>query len=189
MKRTLSVLCFVLLLVLGCGGRQIVRLNFPERFEGLTQLVLASETTNVSFTEDVSKSLLAIFKSHASVRVQSSVTYDFYVDFQEDGYEAKLDKSKKILQFYAPPIRVKKPVINQSTVSYPETGLFVNEKAEAIKILENLTDRFVAEGETLLKQDKVFNMCSEKLEQHMLGLCKQFDYDVEQVEVYFHTEE
>ena len=186
--RHVFVILLTCILISACGGRQVVKLNFPEKFEGLTQLVLASETTNVSFTEDVSKSLLSIFKSHASVRVHSNVTYDFYVDFIEDDYDATLDKKERVLLFKAPPIRVKKPVINASTVSFPETGILVNEPQEAVRILETLTDNFIDEGLTLLDDPKVMAMCTEKLQDYMMGLCTEFGHKVERVDVTFQQE-
>lgn len=172
---TLSISC----------SRHVIKVTYPEKFEGMTQLILASQTATVSFTEDVSKSLLAIFKSHAQVKVVSSVTYDFYVDFQVDGYNARIDKKAKTLYFEAPPIRVKKPIINNSTVSYPETGILVDEDKEAVKILETLTDRFISEGLVLLKQEKVHKMCEEKLIQYLMGLSKELKHNIEMVEVTF----
>ena len=186
MKRILPFYT-IILLSLFCS-RHVVRVTYTEKFEGLTQLILASQTTTVTFTEDVSKRFLAIFKSHAKVRVQSSVTYDFYADFQKDVYSADYEKSKKILYFEAPPIRVKKPVINQSTVSFPETGLFVNENEEAVKILEVLTDRFIDEGMNLLKEKRIIDKCEEKLKEYLTGLCKELGYQVEKIEVSFRKE-
>jgi len=179
-----TVLLLLLLISFSCS-KHVIKITYPEKFEGLTQLILASQTTNVSFIEDVSKSLLAIFKSHAKVQVHSSVTYDFYLDFEKDGYDAEYVKSKKELRFFAPPISVKKPVINSSTVSYPETGILVNEDKEAIKILEHLTDRFIDEGEDLLKEDRIRLKCEEKLHAYLAGLCKEFDYEVETIKISF----
>ena len=181
-----KIILFSLLIitVTSCSTR-VVTVTYTEKFEGLTQLVLASQTTTVNFVEDVSKSLLAIFKSHAKVQVHSSVTFDFYLDFAQDEYKARLDKKDKILFFTAPPIRVKKPVINSSTVSYPETGILVNEDKEAIQILEHLTDRFIDEGEALLKEEHVIAMCEEKLSAYLIGLSKELDYDVKTVKITF----
>ena len=103
MRKTISLSLF---LALASCSRHMVHVTYPEKFEGLTQLVLASQTTTVSFVEDVSKSLLAIFRSHAQVKVVSSVTYDFYLDFEKDGYDTQLDRKNQILHFEAPPIRV-----------------------------------------------------------------------------------
>ena len=183
MKRIILLSAFLLLLV-SCSSR-VVTITYTEKFEGLTQLVLASQTTTVNFVEDVSKSLLAVFKSHAKVQVHSNVTFDFYLDFAEDGYKARLDKREKILYFTAPPIRVKKPVINSSTVSFPETGILVNEAKEAIKILEHLTDRFIDEGDALLQEPRIKAMCEEKLTEYLAGLSKELDYDVKTVIITF----
>ena len=184
MKKLLyaATACF---LFASCSPQKIVKITFPEKFEGQTQLVLASQTANVDFIEDVSKNVLGILKSNAKVKVTSNVTYDFYVDFLVDAYEATLDKKEKKLHFEAPPIRVKKPVINASTVSFPETGLFVNEPQEAVRILETLTENFIDEGLALLDDPKVMAMCTEKLAGYMLALCKEFDYNVETVDVAF----
>ncbi len=178
------LLC-LLVLLMSCSPQKLVQVTFTEKFEGQTQLVLASQTANVDFIQDISKSLLVFLKSNAKVKVTSNVTYDFYVDFLQDDYKATLDKSTKTLLFEAPAIRVKKPVINASTVSYPETGILVNEPQEAVSILETLTDEFIDEGEALLQDAKVKAMCTEKLQDYMLGLCEEFGYDVESVQVTF----
>jgi len=179
------VALFASLLAVTCSPQKIVKITFTEKFEGQTQLVLASQTANVDFTQDVSKSLLGILKSNAKVKVTSNVTFDFYIDFLADSYNATLDKKEKILHFEAPPIRVKKPVINASTVSFPETGILVNEPQEAVRILETLTDNFIGEGLALLQDPKVMAMCTEKLQDYMLGLSKEFGYDVDSVVVTF----
>ncbi|MBN1479520.1 hypothetical protein EH223_16500 [candidate division KSB1 bacterium] len=183
MKRMLF--CIALVLLVSCSPTRIVKISFTEKFEGQTQLILASQTTNINFIEEVSKSVLGILKSDAKVKVTSNVTYDFYVDFMNDGYDATLDKKEKILYFSAPPIRVKKPVINASSVSFPETGILVNEPQEAVRILETLTDNFIDEGLALLQEPKVMAMCTEKLQDYMLGLCTEFGYTVERVDVTF----
>ena len=186
-----KMICAVLasLLFFSCSPQKIVKVTFTEKFEGQTQLVLATQTANVDFTQDVSKSLLGILKSNAKVKVTSNVAYDFYIDFQADSYDATLDKKDKILNFEAPPIRVKKPVINASTVSFPETGILVNEPQEAVRILETLTDNFIGEGLALLKDPKVMAMCTEKLQNYLLGLCREFGYDVESVVVTFREDQ
>ncbi len=178
-----------MIIFISCAGNQIIKLNFTEKFEGQTQLVLASQTSNVDFTEDVSKRLLGIFASHAKVKVNSNVTYDFYVDFDKDGYEAKLDKKTKTLYFTAPIIKVKKPVINASNVSYPETGLLVNEPQEAVRILESLTDKFIDEGKQLLEEERVQTECKQKLTNYLAGLTKELGYDIEHINVSFKTGE
>lgn len=184
MKKALLLFSIVTLFI-KCSPTKIVKISFTEKFEGQTQLVLASQTANIDFVEDISKSLLVFLKSDAKVKVTSNVTYDFYVDFLADEYSATLDKKDKVLYFEAPPIRVKKPVINASTVSYPETGILVNEQQEAIRILETLTDNFLDEGLALLKEPKVMAMCTEKLQDYMMGLTKEFGYKVDRVEVTF----
>jgi hypothetical protein len=123
------------------------------------------------------------------VRVNSSVTYDFYVDLENEDYKGEYDKKTKILNFEAPPIRIKKPVINNSTVSYPETGLLVNEDKAAVAILESLTDRFIDEGRPMLQEQKVKDMCKQKLSDHLASLCKELNYKVEKIEVTFRQEE
>jgi len=172
-------------LFLSCSTR-VIQKSFPEKFEGLTQLVLASQTRNVTFTETVKKRALGIFVSKAKVQVHSNVTFDFYLDFEKDGYKIELSEDSKQMNFSAPPIRVKKPVINSSTVSYPETGLLVNEDKEAINILENLTDRFIAEGQTLLSEQRVIDMCNEKLTDYLDGLCKELGYQVDAININFY---
>ncbi len=175
----------VSLFLISCSPHKIIKITFTEKFEGQTQLVLASQTANVDFIEKVSKNVLGILKSNAKVKVTSNVTYDFYIVFLADSYDATWDKKEKTLYFTAPPIRVKKPVINTSTVSFPETGIFVNEPMEAVRILETLTDNFIEQGLALLEEPKVLAMCKEKLQDYLLGLCQEFDYEVDKVVVEF----
>ena len=54
-----------------------------------------------------------------------------------------------------------------------------------MKILETLTDRFVSEGEAILQEGKVHEMCKEKLRAYLSGLCRDFGYDVETIEITF----
>ncbi|MBN1326904.1 MAG: hypothetical protein JW996_03030 [Candidatus Cloacimonetes bacterium] len=180
------ILIIQLLITTGCS-QKLIHVSYPEKFEGLTQLVLASETKNVSFVEDVTKRILGIFPSSASVQVNSNVTFDFYLDFETDGYEISFTEDQKTMNFLAPPIRVKKPVINSSTVSYPDKGMLVNEEKEAVKILENLTERFQLEGQSALQEAHVIDKCKEKLEEYLRGLCSQFGYaQVEIIEISFY---
>ncbi|MDZ7723184.1 MAG: hypothetical protein U5R06_10365 [candidate division KSB1 bacterium] len=182
-RANLSMLAF--LIFISCAHQRSVHMNFTEKFEGLTQLVLASQTINVDFTDRISKRILGIFPSNAQVKVTSNVSFDFYIDFDKEGYKAEYDQKSKTLYFSAPPIRVKKPVINASSVSFPETGLLVNEEREALAILENLTDRFIQEGETLLTREYVREKCHEKCSEFLKGLSSDLGYKVESVELTF----
>jgi len=184
MKKCFGLIILTFFLV-SCSPKNVIKLTFTEKFEGLTQLVLASQTANVDFVEDVSKRVLGVFASHAKVKVTSNVSFDFYLDFQAEGYEASLDQKTKTLYFTAPPVRVKKPVINTSTVSYPETGLLVNEPMEAVRILESLTDRFISEGLDLLKEEKVQQKCTQQLTEFLQGWCSELGHKVENVQVNF----
>lgn len=176
----------LLMIVLGMAcSSQMKSLTYTEKFEGLTQLVLASETRNVSFEETVTKSALVFLKSNAVVAVNSSATFDFYLDFDRDPYDIQYDKKNKTLKVNAPVIRVKKPIINSSTVSFPERGILVNEDREAVQILESLTDRFIKEGQKLLSEPYVQDKCREKAEQFFKGLCNDMDLQVNKVIVSF----
>ncbi len=178
------VIAGIVVILASCAPKITTR-TYTEKFEGLTQLVLASETKNVDFVETVKKTALVFLKSDAQVQVNSSVTFDFYLDFDKDSYDIKYDQKEKVLTVYAPPIRVKKPVINGSTVSYPERGLLVNEDREAIQILETLTDRFVQEGETLLTESYVRDKCNEKATAFFMDMCKEMELGCKQVKVVF----
>ncbi len=170
-------------------SKSVVKMDAPEKFEGLTQLVLASQTQNISFTETLKKRAFVVFASKAVVQVESNVTFDFYMDFEKDGYKIKLSDDKKVLHITAPPIRVKKPVINQSTVSYPQRGILVNEEKEAVAILEDLTERFIEEGEKLLEEERVRAKCNEKLSEYLLGLGKEMGYNkVETIDIEYKSD-
>lgn len=164
-------------------------MDAPEKFEGLTQLVLASQTQNISFTETLKKRAFVVFASKALVQVESNVTFDFYMDFEKDGYQIKLNDDKTVLHVTAPPIRVKKPVINKSVVSYPQRGILVNEEKEAVAILEDLTERFIREGEKLLEEDRVKTKCNEKLTEYLLGMSKEMGYNkVEKIDIKYQAD-
>ncbi len=186
MKR-IVITGLILLVLAGCSNK-VTKKSYTERFEGLTQLVLASETKNVSFTENVKKTALLVISSNAKVEVNSSVTYDFYLDFQQDPYKIEYEQKDKTLIVNAPPIRVKKPVINSSTVSYPERGILVNEDREAVQILESLTNRFVSEGKSLLKQQYVADKCREKAAEFFMNMSKEMSLQVKAVVVNFQEE-
>ena len=94
------------------------------------------------------------------------------------------------MNFLAPPIRVKNPVINRSTVSYPDKGILVNEEKEAVKILENLAERFNLEGQSALQEEHVIDKCEEQLHEYLRGLCEQFGYyQVEEIIISFYRGE
>ncbi len=160
---------------------------YTMEFDGMTQLVLASETDHITFSEIVTKDIFwdLIPVSEAEIKVTSNVTYDFYVDFAEEGYSAEMNRLTKVLTFDSPPIRMKKPVFNRSEVSFPERGLFVNEEAEAIRILENLTAKFVDIGKPLLEQPRVHETCRDELETFLRGLCANLDVEVREVVINF----
>ncbi|MBN1541638.1 hypothetical protein JW992_05795 [candidate division KSB1 bacterium] len=181
------LLAFGMALFIACAG-QSPTISYPEKFQGLTQLTLASLTKNVSFTETVKKRAFLLFSSEAQVAVTSNVTFDFYLDFQEDGYRIEMRDDDKTMHFYAPAIRVKKPVINRSTVSYPVSGLLINEDREAVRILETLTDRFIEEGKKSLQDSVVINKCREKLHDFMLQMSTDLGYKVETLTIDFGRE-
>jgi len=183
MKRIILLL-MLLIFSVSCSNKVVTK-TYTEKFEGLTQLILASETKNVNFVETIKKTALVFLTSDAKVEVNSSVTFDFYLDFEKDPYHIDFDQKNKILNVSAPPIRVKKPVINNSTVSYPDRGIFVNEDREAVQILESLTDRFMSEGEVLLKEQYVMDKCREKAIEFFTDLCKEMSLNVKSINMSF----
>lgn len=177
------------LLLLGCTliscSRQTTKVSYPEKFEGLTQLVLASETKTLVFTDTTVQKVLGFKISSAQVKVTSSVTFDFYLDFDKDGYTMKFSPSGDTLEFKAPPLRVKKPVINGTNVSYPQKGFLINEQGEAVKKLERLTDEFTDEGEELLREDYVREKCREMLQNYLKDMTGKMGYPVKTVIISF----
>ena len=97
----------------------------------------------------------------------------------------KFSEMADTLFFNAPPIRVKKPIINSTNVDYPEKSFLVNEQEAAVKKLEKLTDEFVEEGEILLTKDYVRDKCKEMLALYMIDLCKKMNYNVKDVIITF----
>ncbi len=187
MKR-ISLPIILLIFFLSCSNNVVTK-TYTEKFEGLTQLVLASETKNVDFVEEVKKTALLFLTSNAKVKVNSSVTFDFYIDFEKDPYQIDYDKDNRALNISAPKIRVKKPVINSSTVSYPDRGILVNEDREAVQILETLTDRFIKEGEELLKEQYVMDKCREKAIEFFKDMSDDMSLNVKTVNVTFQEQE
>lgn len=195
MKRFSSLILSIsmLWLCLNCIGLKPVETPQPKpvlytvEFEGLTQLILASETDHAAFTEVVRKEIFwnLIPLSQAQIQVNANVTYDFYVDFGAEGYHAEMNRASETLTFKAPAIRMKKPVFNNATVSFPEKGILINEDREAIRILENLTDRFIEYGKPLLNEDRVRNTCHDQLEAFLRGLCQNMDITVTNIVISF----
>jgi hypothetical protein len=183
MKKLLFSIC-VVLFAFSCTKKSVI-VSYPEKFEGLTQLVLASETKSLSFTDTTVCRVFGISLSSAQVQVFASVTYDFYLDFQADGYTMNFSETGDVLNFHAPKLRVKRPVINNTTVNYPQKGMFINEEAEAVKKLETLTDQFVPQGEALVKEQYVIDKCKEMLTNYLMDQCKKFNYPVKSVNIDF----
>lgn len=63
--------------------------------------------------------------------------------------------------------------------------IFIKEK-EAVKILENLTNRFISKGKALLNEQRVMDKCTEKLTEYLEGLCTEFGYKVEKIDIRFY---
>jgi hypothetical protein len=180
----LSVSILFCCALLSCA-RQTTRVSYPEKFEGLTQLVLASETKTLVFTDTTVQKVLGFKISSAQVKVTSSVTFDFYLDFDKDGYSMSFSPSGDTLEFKAPPLRVKKPVINGTNVTYPQKGILINEQGEAVKKLEKLTDEFTDEGEELLREDYVGEKCREMLQNYLRDMTGKMGYPVKKVIITF----
>lgn len=181
MRLILIFSLFTSILITACGGSKTMNVTYPEKFEGLTQLILASETKTFVLSDTTVKKILFFKVAEAQVQVTASATFDFYMDFDKDEYSISYNEIKDTLFFKAPPLRVKKPVINGSQVDYPEKSLFINEDHEAIKKLQSLTDEFVKDGEKLLKEDYVVDKCKEMLSKHLLGMTKEMGYNIKSV--------
>ncbi len=174
----------VVLLLVVCA-HQKKTMVFPERFEGLTQMVLASETKNLSFTDTTVQKVLGFKLGSAQVRVTANVTFDFYLDFDKDGYSMDYNEETQVLRFEAPALRVKKPIINGAQVSYPEKSILINEEQKAVGKLETLTEEFTDDGEQLLGQKYVVDKCSEMLRNYIEGLCRKLGYSVKSIDVVY----
>ncbi|MBN1982455.1 MAG: hypothetical protein JW795_13060 [Chitinivibrionales bacterium] len=174
-------------LLLSCASQKSVINRYPEKFEGLTQLVLASQTQTLSFTDTTVQKVMGFKIGSAQVSVKANVTFDFYLDFEKDGYSMSFNTTGDTLHFNAPFLRVKKPVINRSEVSYPEKHILINEQENAVKRLETLTDEFIDEGEALLSQEHVRNKCTEMLDAYLKDMCKKMGYTVTRVIIQFPT--
>ena len=108
--RTILIIAIInVLLISSCRPKKTTTVSYPEKFEGLTQLVLASETKTLVFSETSVQKVLGFKLGSAEVKVTASVTFDFYVDFDKDGYEMSFSSTGDTLTFKAPLLRVKKP--------------------------------------------------------------------------------
>ena len=179
----------VLVIFVSCGKKPHIFVD-EMKLEGVTQLVLASKTQTIFIDSTIEK--LKIFPglaSTAEIRVACNTTYDFYLDFDKDEYEIIFDEEKKELTMNAPAIRMKKPIVNNTEVSYLDTGLFVDEDKEALQIHQNLTDRLVEEGKQFIYEPEVRNKCREQLEKFLRELSSKYNYDVETVIINFADDE
>lgn len=183
MKRIVTISIIFAILIAACGGSKTTKVTYPEKFEGLTQLILASETKTFVLSDTTVKKVLFFKVAEAQLQVTASVTFDFYMDFDQDEYSMSYSELKDTLYFNAPPVKVKKAVINGSQVDYPSKSMFINEDHEAVKKLQTLTDEFTGEGEELLKKDYVQKKCIEMLEKHLKGMTKEMGLNIKKVVV------
>ncbi len=182
------VILILLMCALFCfcsSSKKVTTISYPEKFEGLTQMVLASETKMLTFTDTTVQKILMFKVGSAQVKVTASVTFDFYLDFDKDGYSMRFSESGDTLFFNAPLLKVKKPVINNSQVTFPEKHILINEQDKAIQKLETLTDEFVDDGEELLREEYVVEKCREMLHKYLMGLCKEMGYPVKVIKIKF----
>ncbi len=184
MKLQVGIVAFLGLILLGCA-KQTTKVSYPEKFEGLTQLVLASETKNIGFTDTTVMKIVGIKIASSQIKVYSNVTFDFYVDFEQDGYTLRFSEDGQTVYVDAPPLRVKKPVINSTNVSYPEKGMLINEEAKAVEKLQKLTDEFIDDGEALLKENYVREKSTEMLHNHIADLLKKMGFSVKTIKITF----
>ncbi|MEM9999191.1 MAG: hypothetical protein AAF809_15915, partial [Bacteroidota bacterium] len=181
------------LIGVGCKKQErLVRTLGVEDVAPLIELNLAELNLDVTFTETVSERAFVFLKSDAEIRVDASVTYKYYLDFRNDGYSMalipadSLGDGARVLRFDAPPIRVQQPIVNRSDVTYPRRGLLVNEEAEAVEILEYLSDRLVDFGQEKLDTDPaVQNECEASLKGYLQGIMQQTGIEVADVIVTF----
>jgi len=191
MKAAKIILCLLILIFLfSCSRKTIIRKSYPQKFEGLTQLILASETTNISFSDTLTKKFLFFKLSDAVVRVDANVTFDFYLDFKNDGYQIEIDSTRDEMQFFAPPIRVKKPQYNSREVSFPDKGIFVDEEKEALKILDQLADKIIEqEGFALLQEEYVVEQCTKQLTAFLFDLCNKLNYNISSIRIIYYKKQ
>lgn len=185
MRRVVLIITAGVFLTLSCSSKKVTKISYPEKFEGLTQLVLATETRTLSFTDTSVQKILMFKVGSAQIKVTASVTFDFYLDFDKDGYSMKFNETGDTLHFNAPLLRVKKPVIDASQVTYPEKHILVNEQEKAVQKLETLTDEFIDDGEALLHEEYVIEKCKEMLTKYLMDLCKKMGYPVKVIIITF----
>ncbi|MEM6782712.1 MAG: hypothetical protein AAF624_03145 [Bacteroidota bacterium] len=191
--RLVAIALVIPLLLVGCKKQErLVRTLGVEDVAPLTELNLAELILDVTFTETVSERAFVFLRSDAEIRVDANVTYKYFLDFRNDGYSMalipadSLGEGAQILRFDAPPIRVQKPIVNTSEVTYPRRGLLVNEEAEAVEILEYLTERLVDFGEDKLETDPAVQQeCEASLRGYLEGLMQQTGIEVADVVVTF----
>ncbi len=183
----LFFVCLVTVFLSSCSN-VIVRKSYPQKFQGLTQLVLASETTNMDFVEVKKTKFLFLTLSSAKIRVIANATFDFYCDFQKDGYQIQVNETQDEMTFLAPPIHAKKPQFNSTQVSYPDRGLLVDEEKAARKILQGLSKRVMSEGEALLQEQYVIDECRKQLTTFVTDLCQKLGYNYNTIKVAFYGE-
>ena len=189
--RTLLLLS-VLLTAAGCrGSQESARAVGVEAVTPLAELHLVDVTQDVAFTETLSERALLFIKSEAQVRVEANVTYKYFLDLKDDGYEMVVDerpvdgqkKPERVLVFRRPALRMQTPIVNRSRVTYPQRGVLVNEEAEAVAILQTLTPRLVAVGETKLADPGLHAEAEAALAAYLAGLARQTGLAFDRVEI------
>ena len=190
----MRALVFLLVLVAaaGCrGSQESARAVGVEAVTPLAELHLVDVTQDVAFTETLSERALLFIKSEAQVRVEANVTYKYYLDLKQDGYEMGMEerpvegqkRPERVLVFRRPELRMQTPIVNDSRVTYPQRGVLVNEEAEAVAILETLTPRLVEVGRTKLRDPGLHAEAEAALATYLDGLARQTGLAFDRVEV------
>ena len=189
MRRPLLLLPLLLWALLwpptGCKSAEPVNQVGVEDVAPLSELNVVELTQDLDFTETLSASVLPFLSSQAKVRVECNVTYKYFYDFQNDGYAMRVDQTPagRVLTFGAPPLKMQRPLVNTSRISYPERSLLINEEDKAVQILETLGDKLAGYGEERLEAPQVQIEAKASLESFLLGLMQQAGVAVEAVEI------
>ncbi len=167
-----------------CRTAPLVR-SHPLKIENVQHLVLATKSDQVYFEERIKKNILPpLVVSRALIRVDGTISVDYYLDLKADSVNVRFENETKIVHFAGGPIRVKKPVILSAKVFILEKGIWVNEEKEARHILEHLTDRLETFGEGWIKDESLRRHCETSLRDFLMRLGREQGHAVAEAKIH-----
>ncbi len=186
MKKLLSIALLCSIFIFSACRKHSSTKVYPQKFEGLIQLMLVEQTENIITTDTLKKTLIPLLiKSDAIIKTTSNVTYKFYNDFEKDGYSMQFREKGKILDFEAPALRAQDPIVNNNEITYTDKGTLINENKASLQILQGLQAKFIAHGQELATQPHVKQMAETQLRKFLKEFCAKQGLAPETININF----